>query len=71
VLPPSSVPLDRARGAGRSGKPRGAHFFPGLLYLSPTGGVFAHGNRGDAMTIFDYIGIVIVIVLVLWLLLRD
>jgi hypothetical protein len=33
--------------------------------------MFARANRGDAMTIVDYIGIVVVIVLVLWLLLRD
>jgi hypothetical protein len=59
------------KGAGRGRKPRRAHFFLGLLYLSPIGVMFARANRGDAMTIFDYIGIVVVIVLVLWLLLRD
>jgi hypothetical protein len=33
--------------------------------------MLAHGNRGDAMNTFDYIGFLIVIVLILWLLLRD
>jgi hypothetical protein len=33
--------------------------------------ILAEAVRDDAMTAFDYIGIIVVIILILWLLLRD